>query len=102
PVYFEGKLAGALSLKLGVFTKEPIGGVTPIEDIIHPQPQMSSENIQFPSQPQTQAEAGGAQQVSLPQEAASRTGLPSGSALEPIETPLVFSGYQPEALRQFS
>jgi hypothetical protein len=32
PVYFEGKLAGALSLKLGVFTKEPIGGVTPIED----------------------------------------------------------------------
>ena len=36
PVYFEGKLAGALSLKLGVFTKEPIGGVTPIEDIIHP------------------------------------------------------------------
>src|SRR5271165_4490759 len=52
PVYFEGKLAGALSLKLGVFTKEPIGGVTPIEDIIHPQPQVSSENI--PVQPQTQ------------------------------------------------
>jgi len=24
PVYLEGKLAGALSLKLGVFTKEPI------------------------------------------------------------------------------
>src|SRR6202030_2679757 len=50
PVYFEGKLAGALSLKLGVFTKEPIGGVTPIEDIIHPQPQMSAENFQPPSQ----------------------------------------------------
>src|SRR5271165_384679 len=53
PVYFEGKLAGALSLKLGVFTKEPIGGVTPIEDILHPQPQMSSENA--PTQPQNQA-----------------------------------------------
>jgi hypothetical protein len=98
PVYFEGKLAGALSLKLGVFTKEPIGGVTPIEDIIRPQPQMSSENIQS----QTQSPPGGAQQLSLPQDAASRTGLPSGSALEPIETPLVFSGYQPEALRQFA
>src|SRR5579859_468301 len=36
PVYFEGKLAGALSLKLGVFTKEPIGGVTPIEDVLNP------------------------------------------------------------------
>src|SRR3984893_292231 len=34
PVYFEGKLAGALSLKLGVFTKEAIGGVTPIEDML--------------------------------------------------------------------
>src|SRR5215475_4206307 len=34
PVYLEGKLAGALSLKLGVFTKEPIAGVTPIADVI--------------------------------------------------------------------
>ena len=31
PVYLGGRLAGALSLKLGVFTKEPIAGVTPIE-----------------------------------------------------------------------
>src|SRR6185312_1005461 len=36
PVYLDGKLAGALSLKLGVFTKEAIGGVTPIEDVLHP------------------------------------------------------------------
>ena len=34
PVYFDGKLAGALLLKLGVFTKEAIGGVTPIEDML--------------------------------------------------------------------
>src|SRR5450432_527764 len=34
PVYFEGKLAGALSLKLGTFTKEPLAGVTPIENIL--------------------------------------------------------------------
>jgi SpoIVB peptidase S55 len=93
PVYFEGKLAGALSLKLGVFTKEPIGGVTPIEDIIHPQPQASAQN--------TPSDAP-APQLPLPQDAASHTGLPTGPALEPIETPLVFSGYQPEALRQFA
>jgi SpoIVB peptidase S55 len=93
PVYFEGKLAGALSLKLGVFTKEPIGGVTPIEDIIRPQPQASAQSV--PSDAPSQ-------QLPLPQDAASRTGLPTGSALEPIETPLVFSGYQPEALRQFA
>ena len=99
PVYFEGKLAGALSLKLGVFTKEPIGGVTPIEDIIRPPQQLSSETVQFY---QPERASAGTPQVSLPQDAASHTGLPSGSALEPIETPLVFSGYQPEALRQFA
>ncbi len=33
PVYFDGKLAGALSLKIGNFTKDAIGGVTPIESM---------------------------------------------------------------------
>src|SRR6266852_1977667 len=34
PVYFDGKLAGALSLKIGIFTKDAIGGVTPIENML--------------------------------------------------------------------
>src|SRR5580700_4942179 len=34
PVYFDGKLAGAISLKLGQFSKEPLAGVTPIENIL--------------------------------------------------------------------
>ena len=89
PVYFDGKLAGALSLKLGVFTKEPIGGVTPIEDILYP----SMQNAPA---------AAAMQQLSIPSEASNRTGLPSGSALAPIETPLVFSGFQPAALQQFA
>src|SRR5712691_11121977 len=42
PVYIEGKLAGALSLKLGIFTKDPIAGVTPIEDVIRPPAQTSA------------------------------------------------------------
>src|SRR5216683_4238456 len=78
PVYLEGKLAGALSLKLGIFTKEPLAGVTPIEDILHPPSQASSVAGASQAVPQ---------QLSLPSDAASRTGLPSGSALEPIETP---------------
>lgn len=88
PVYFNGKLAGALSLKLGVFTKEPLAGVTPIEDVLNP-----------PLQASTTQNNG--QQLSLPAEAATRTGLPSGSVLQPIETPLVFSGFQSSALQQF-
>ena len=31
PVYIDGRLIGALSYKFGIFVKEPIGGVTPIE-----------------------------------------------------------------------
>jgi hypothetical protein len=107
PVYLDGKLAGALSLKLGIFTKEPIAGVTPIADVLNPpvpssasQPARSGQNTaqQFspPSLPNDSssnpANDFAAQQITLP----------SGAALEPIETPLVFSGFQASALRQFS
>src|SRR3989442_9130443 len=37
PVYIEGKLAGALSLRFGIFTKEPLAGVTPIENVLEVQ-----------------------------------------------------------------
>src|SRR5580704_3258653 len=89
PVYLDGKLAGALSLKLGIFTKEPIAGVTPIADVLSPTSQATS------SQASTL-------QLGLPSESATRNGLPTGSALEPIETPLVFSGFQPAAIQQFA
>jgi hypothetical protein len=91
PVYLDGKLAGALSLTMGPFLKEPIAGVTPIQDVLNP-----------PSQPaEVTAQAPGPQ-LGLPSEAAARTGLPSGSALQPIETPLVFSGFPAAAFQQFA
>src|SRR6202035_3947181 len=34
PVYIDGKLVGAVSLKFGMFVKEPLAGVTPIEDML--------------------------------------------------------------------
>src|SRR5215469_12029033 len=88
PVYLEGKLAGALSLKLGIFTKEPIAGVTPIQDVLHPPP---SASAQVPLQ-----------QFGVASETFAIAGLPSGSALEPIETPLVFSGFESATLQQFA
>src|SRR5260370_22402042 len=42
PVYLDGKLAGALSLKLGIFTKKPLAALPPIQDLLNP-----------PSQPPT-------------------------------------------------
>ncbi len=89
PVYLEGKLAGALSLKLGIFTKEAIAGVTPIEDVLRP-PTQSAEGQTVP------------QQFTLPNDTLARNSLPSGSSLERIETPLIFSGFQPAAVEQFA
>jgi SpoIVB peptidase S55 len=92
PVYLDGKLAGALSLKLGVFTKEPIAGVTPIEDVLNSASQPAG----------AQVTALQTQQFGIPFEASNHSALPSSSALEPIETPLVFSGFQPATLQQFA
>ncbi len=89
PVYLDGKLAGALSLKLGIFTKEAIAGVTPIEDVLRPPP----------VSPATQTAS---QQFELPKDAVARNTLPTGSSLLPIETPLVFSGFQAATLQQFA
>ena len=90
PVYLDGRLAGALSLKLGIFTKEAIAGVTPIEDVLRPPTQSAELQQSLP------------EQFTLPSDAAARNSLPSGSSLERIETPLVFSGFQPAAVQQFA
>src|SRR6202051_4615477 len=34
PVYLNGRLAGALAFRIGEFSKEPIAGVTPIEEMM--------------------------------------------------------------------
>ena len=110
PVYLDGKLAGALSLKLGIFTKEPIAGVTPIADVLNPPVQVAPSQPSQPAQP-SQYSAQQFSASSLPSDTPSNSSnnfatqqvtLPMGSALEPIETPLVFSGFQASALRQFS
>ena len=89
PVYFDGKLAGALSLKLGAFTKEAIGGVTPIEGML---------DVEKSSSPPASA---GRSRVSLPEDVAHLTAPGSGPFLVPIETPLITSGLYAETLAQF-
>jgi hypothetical protein len=102
PVYFEGKLAGALSLKLGQFAKEPLAGVTPIENILslpHGQPAAIRAEA-GPDAPGVET-ASAIPQFELPAEWASRSGIPGGSFLTPIASPLVFSGFSGAAIRQF-
>src|SRR6266852_5961370 len=87
PVYFDGKLAGALAFRIGEFSKEPIAGVTPIERMLEidaqdqrPAPGPTSANSAEPSVPSRTAGPG--ENVSLPLSAQSYSNY-----LKPIETP---------------
>jgi hypothetical protein len=106
PVYFDGKLAGALSLKLGLFTKEAIGGVTPIANMLD----VEKSNPLVPSST-TKTTGGNAAsenslafstRISVPDQLAHSVGVGGGQYLVPIETPMISSGLYPETIAQFS
>jgi hypothetical protein len=102
PVYFEGKLAGALSLKLGIFTKEAIGGVTPIENMLDVE-KSSASPATAPADGSPSATLLSPQaRVPIPENLIPRMGAGPGQFLLPIETPLISSGLYPETLAQFS
>jgi hypothetical protein len=106
PVYFEGKLAGALSLKLGIFTKEAIGGVTPIENMLDVEKSSTAPRVPSEAVPSAGMAAPALsipqERVSIPENFIRRTGVGLGQFLVPIETPLISSGLYPETLVQFS
>ena len=77
PVYIGDKLLGALSYRIGQFAKDPIAGITPIAQML--------EVRDLP--------LGTAPSASLPAQA------DSANTVQPMETPLVMSGFAPEALR---
>jgi hypothetical protein len=92
PVYVDGKLVGALSYRIGQFSKEPIGGVTPIQQMLQVRdlkPTSSGEDTLLASNPET-----------TPDNSGNLTATSAGGGtLLPIETPLNFSGFSPAALQ---
>ncbi|HEY4054182.1 MAG TPA: SpoIVB peptidase S55 domain-containing protein [Terriglobales bacterium] len=98
PVYFNGKLAGAVAFRIGEFSKEPIAGVTPISEMLEISALDSTPTsvpVQVKSVPSLAAKTSG-------------PGLPSASGqsfanyLRPIDTPLVFSGFSEDAVQRFA
>ncbi len=77
PVYIDGKLMGALSFRIGQFSKEPIAGITPIEEMLEVRDGETS-----PSGTKTAADT-------------------SGQEMKPIETALVFGGFSQETIDRF-
>jgi hypothetical protein len=105
PVYFDGKLAGALSLKLGIFTKEAIGGVTPIQNMLDVERDAAAPKQTGAGAPPSAVNTGSfpaASRVPLPQEFSTRTSAGAGQFLVPIETPLISAGLYPDTIAQFS
>jgi hypothetical protein len=100
PVYIDGKLAGALSFRIGKFSKEPIAGVTPIADMleINAMDRSTGRGIA----PAKEAASSTSWETAGPDEPP-RTPAPDyATYLEPIGTPLVFSGFSEEAVRLFA
>lgn len=87
PVYVDGKLIGAVALRFGAFAKDPICGITPIEYML----EINDLDSSRPSEAKTP-------ELSPKKPVSTMPGMPQAT---PIETPLVFSGFEARAVEQF-
>ncbi len=116
PVYFDGKLAGALAFRIGEFSKEPIAGVTPIEEML--EIDALDRSLGSGSAPASLhaslGDANSSNATVANQNGATETASPGGNNegsslaaqnysnyLKPIETPLVFNGFSDETLQRY-
>ena len=96
PVYVGKQLLGSLSFRIGQFSKDPIAGITPIKDML--------EVRNLPIEGGTGARRENASLSSLQADSATLQAFGSGgpasqAPFQPMETPLVMSGFGPEAIR---
>ncbi|MGA3080292.1 MAG: SpoIVB peptidase S55 [Terracidiphilus sp.] len=80
PVYIGNRLLGSLSYRIGQFTKDPIAGITPIEQMLE------VRDLPFDSG-----------QLSVVSDQLPRR--LTDESMQAMETPLVMSGFRPEAIR---
>jgi hypothetical protein len=88
PVYIDGKLLGALSYRIGQFSKEPIAGITPIAEMLA---------VNGSAEPAANLNAA----MWRPESGSDITATSGSSDIHPIDTPLVLSGFSPEAIKFF-
>jgi len=91
PVYIGNRLVGALSYRIGQFTKDPIAGITPIEQMLEVRdlPVQGPGNREQGTESRDQGSGGRNQSLQ-----------PAGvENMQAMETPLVMGGFSPEAIR---
>ncbi len=116
PVYIDGRLIGAVSYSIGAFPKEPVAGITPIEEMKDatevPVRRPMQARLELPITHESLAAALRASYAPLAppviREAVTGMGISPGEAfqlgamLRPIATPLVMSGFGRDALTAVS
>ena len=93
PVYVDGKLIGAVALRISVFSPDAICGITPIEHML----EINEIDSTTPPSPKTPQSATARAELSVPESI-----LGSGPRMVAIETPLTFSGFHQQSLDAFS
>ncbi|MBA2258498.1 MAG: hypothetical protein H0W18_06355, partial [Acidobacteria bacterium] len=117
PVYIDGRLIGAVGYSVGSFPKEAIAGITPIEEMkdatqLSPRRPAQQARLELPFTTETFAAALRASYAHVtaagPSGSIRGIGLSNAeaaqlaSSLRPIATPLVMSGFGPEAYQLVS
>src|SRR5438105_11004880 len=98
PVYLDGRLAGALAFRIGEFSKEPIAGVTPIEEMLEIN---AMDRSPMPSRGPVKAALDVPAKTSGPGMANAPV-QDLANYLKPIDTPLVFNGFSQDAIQRFA
>jgi hypothetical protein len=106
PVYVDGKLVGAIALRISVFSPDAICGITPIELMLEINDYDNTRPVDAKTPDKVQARAG----LEVPGElltqavsAGSSTNLlAQNPIMTPIETPLAFSGFHENVFREFA
>lgn len=107
PVYIDGKLIGAVALRLSTFSPDAICGITPIEYMLEINDFDTSkpEDARTPDKAATPHRAGAMPGEMLGQlvaaDAAAAGMPPQMPAMAPIETPLALSGFSDSTMRAF-
>jgi SpoIVB peptidase S55 len=98
PVYIDGKLLGAIAYRIGQFSKDPIAGVTPIEQML----EINEFDASIPAAgTAVSAKPFGATKTSTPGTEAAPT-QEYAQYLQPIDAPFVFNGFNESVIKQFA
>ncbi len=98
PVYIGDKLLGSLSYRIGVFSKEPIAGITPIEQMLEVR-NLPIDNLEMASIAQAPKLRKLELAASGSNEPENGTEFAAGATnFTAMETPLVMSGFHPQAI----